>query len=166
MTDLITDLLASVQGSSVLIDTNLLLLYLVGSYDPDRISRFKRTSQFVAEDFSTLSAVLGRFRSMLTTPHVLAETSNLLGQLSGQVRDECFARFAAAVDVFGEVHQEGRGLVQNPAFLRLGLTDTGILELAARKCLVLTDDFLLYSFLEKAGAIVLNFNHIRVLNWR
>jgi len=141
------------------------LLFLVGNHDPAWIPRFKRTSQFAPEDHATLLTVISRFRSMLTTPHVLAETSNLLGQLSGRVRDECFARFAAAVEVFDELHQESRGLVRNPAFLRLGLTDTGLLELAARKCLILTDDFLLYSFLEKAGAIVLNFNLIRVLNW-
>ncbi len=52
-------------------------------------------------------------------------------------------------------------MCQSDRFPKLGLTDSAILHLAKDKYLVLTDDFTLCQFLQKAGIDVLNFNHIR-----
>ena len=46
-------------------------------------------------------------------------------------------------------------------FVKLGLTDAGIMHLAKGAFLVLTDDVKLYLFLGHAGIDVLNFNHLR-----
>ena len=46
MTDALTALLSRFQGRDVLIDTNILLMYIVGTLDPKLIPTFKRTKIF------------------------------------------------------------------------------------------------------------------------
>jgi len=50
-------------------------------------------------------------------------------------------------------------------FRRFGITDTGLMSIA-KAHLIVTIDFPLSNYLSSAGIDVLNFNHIRVLNWR
>jgi hypothetical protein len=42
----------------VLVDTNILLLYFVGKVNRERVARFKRTEQFLPEDFDILLRLL------------------------------------------------------------------------------------------------------------
>ncbi len=51
-------------------------------------------------------------------------------------------------------------------FAKFGLTDAAIAEIAAKKYLVLTDDFRLSQSLQAAGIDALNFNHVRDAYWR
>src|SRR6266481_2713988 len=68
-------------SNGVLIDANLLLLHVVGAHDRRLVSTFKRLSAFAPEDLDTLVAVTRHFRSILVTPHILTEVSNLAGSL-------------------------------------------------------------------------------------
>ena len=45
----------------LLIDTNLLLLLLVGLFDQDEIGKVKRTEKFTIEDFEKLKNLLTRY---------------------------------------------------------------------------------------------------------
>lgn len=78
--------LAPYRRAGVLMDTNLLLLYLVGAFDPEEVPRFKRTSQFTPADFALLVRFLELFQRIVTTPHVLTEAGNLAGQLADHLR--------------------------------------------------------------------------------
>jgi hypothetical protein len=62
----------------LLVDANLLILYTVGSVSPNRIASFKRTRRYEIRDFDLLTATLANFPELYTTPHVLAEVSNLI----------------------------------------------------------------------------------------
>ncbi len=66
------------MASSLLIDTNLLVLLVVGVVDRKLISTHKRTKTFTESDFDLLVSVLKRFNEIWITSHCLAETSNLL----------------------------------------------------------------------------------------
>lgn len=89
MPDHIEHLLVEYRTEGVLVDTNLLLLYVVGVYEPHRIERFKRTSTFTTEDFELLKRLLGHFETVATTPPVLTEVSNFLGHLPKEARRNC-----------------------------------------------------------------------------
>ena len=65
------------SGQAVLVDTNLLVLYVVGSVSRKRIATFKRTSQYRSEDYDLLVQVLANFSSVYTLAHIMAEVSNL-----------------------------------------------------------------------------------------
>jgi hypothetical protein len=61
----------------LLVDTNLLVLFIVGSVNPDRIGTFKRTNKYSRTDYQLLIRVLGHFEPIYTLAHVAAEVSNL-----------------------------------------------------------------------------------------
>lgn len=153
-------------GGEVLVDTNILLLYIVGLLDPKVIPQFKRTKIFTEEDFATLNYVLGKFRAVLTTPNILTEVSNLGGQLTEPLRSRFFTTLAHAISLFTEQHVASRRASQVDRFTICGLTDATILEAASQNILVITDDFRLAGFLGGRGAVVLNFNHLRSFDWQ
>jgi rRNA-processing protein FCF1 len=158
-------LLARYRSKGVLIDTNLLLLYLVGRYDPRRIPKFKRTMIFAIEDFFTLLKFFEYFNEVVTTPNILTEVNSLANQLPDNIKVGFYPKFAEQIAALQEHYIESAKLSSTPHFLKLGLTDSGILNLAQDKYLVLTDDFPLAGRLEKQGIDVINFNHIRTMNW-
>jgi len=89
-------LLESYRKKGILVDTNILLLYFVGSVNPKRISQFKRTNQFNVDDFELLIQILGYFQKIVTTPNILTEVSNLIGQLTDPEKSLCFNVLAMA----------------------------------------------------------------------
>jgi hypothetical protein len=87
--------LARYRTAGVLVDTNLLLVYFVGAFDPALIPKFKRTRMYTLEDHPLLVRVLGFFEKVVTTPHILTEVSNLAGQLPSHLTRGVFEKFAA-----------------------------------------------------------------------
>src|SRR6266436_795865 len=61
----INQLIMSYKPKGLLVDTNLLLLYFIGAYDPERISRFERTMAFTIDEFLLLAMFLGLFQKIL-----------------------------------------------------------------------------------------------------
>lgn len=158
-------LLTRYKSKGVLIDSNVLLLYFVGMYDPLRIPKFKRTMIFAVEDFYTLLGLLKYFSKVVTTPNILTEVSNLANPLAGDLKSTFYLQFANQLTVLEEHYIKSAKLSPMPQFAKLGLTDAGILDLAKEQYLVLTDDFRLVGHLEKQGIDVINFNHVRTMNW-
>lgn len=165
MIEHIRQLIARYAQHGIFVDTNILLLYLIGCFDPDLISRFKRTRQFTAEDFNTLLLLLRPFNKFVTMPNVLTEVSNLSGQLGEPAKSLYFQMFGARIALMEEYYIESGKAAKQSDFIRMGLTDAGIFELAKDQYLVLTDDFRLSQSLQKKGVDVINFNHIRPLGW-
>jgi rRNA-processing protein FCF1 len=151
------------RAKGILVDTNILLLYFVGIFDPTLIARFKRTEIFAPDDFQKVEAVLNRFNRVLTTPHILAEISNLAVSLRGQAKD-FFQHLSNGFIALDEKYTPARLLVTGNIFSRLGLTDAAIERLAMKGYLVFTADFELSQRLTHRGADVLNLNHLRTWN--
>ena len=163
MTDGVTALLSCFRGRDVLIDTNILLMYIVGTLDPRLIPMFKRTKMFTVDDYTILCRFLHPFRSIVTAPNILTEVSNLAGQMAEPRRTQVFQIFSQAVKVIPEQYVQSTMAVENSVFVRLGLTDMVIAKIAEGAVLVLTDDFKLSQHLERSGLAVVNFNHVRTL---
>ena len=162
----LNDLLARYKSKGVIIDTNLLLMYLVGTYDPHRITKFKRTITFVVEDFYTLLEFFNYFDKIVTTPNILTEVNSLAGQLPNDIKALFSLNFAAQLDSLDEHYKKSITLTQSPHFSKFGLTDSGIVDLAQGRYLVLTDDLRLFGYLQNVGIDAINFNQIRTLNWK
>lgn len=144
----------------LLIDTNLLLLLLVGTVDVEQVERFKRTRAYSRGDYALLADFVGE-RTLAATPNVLTEVSNLLGQLAEPLRTRAMLALASLVCRIDEKLLPSRDVVQDPSFAALGLTDCSILLSAAPAIMVLTDDFGLYNRLSSRGASAINFAHVR-----
>ena len=64
------------RGKSALLDANLLLVYVIGKTDRKLLGRHHHTKQY-EEDFELLEMVVDNFRTIMTTPNILTEVSNL-----------------------------------------------------------------------------------------
>jgi hypothetical protein len=161
MNDYVFGLLQRYRSRGVLVDTNILLLFFVGSLDRTRIAQVKRTIQFSAEDYDLLLDVLSQFDRMVTTPNMLSEVNSFLGLVGEPARTKYFRHFAKGIGLLAEEYVVSAEAAKLDHFPKLGLTDVGIMHLVKGNYLVLTDDFELYGFLGKSGIDVLNFNHLR-----
>jgi len=150
------------QSKGLLIDANLLLLYLVGSYDTRLIGagKYNKLSKYTAEDFNLLLRLKAVFANSVTTAHVLTEVSNLVNDLPESTKVECLSEF---VQVFGdtkELEVASFEVAKRSEFRYMGLTDCALAEVSSR-FLVVTDDARLVAKLGESGLEALNFNHLR-----
>ena len=157
-----SDLWLDLDGrAGLLIDTNLLVLFVVGTVNLHRIRNFKRTSQYDRADYEFLLRVIEQFTPLYTLPHVMAEVSNLT-DMSGPERWLARQVLKERLETLQEPVIPSRRASQDERYERLGLVDAAIAVVAREeKCAVLTDDLDLYLELSRQGTGVLNFAHMR-----
>lgn len=149
----------------LLLDTNLLVLYTIGTASSDRIESFKRTRVYRREDYELLIRVIRRFKLLYTVAHVMAEVSNLT-DLRGSERLIARQVLADTIAVLKEPPISSLEASQGSNYEDLGLADSAISIVARRyKCEVLTDDLDLYLSLLREGITVEKFSHLRERNW-
>lgn len=147
---------------ATLLDTNLLVLLVIGAVDTRWIGQHKRSKTFVASDWHLLLRLVDG-APLLTTPHILAEASNLLrsGGMKPPAHDKLMMALAGFIDGTPEERVRARHCAGDEAFLRLGLTDTAIVKISRSDVHVLTTDLDLYLAVLARGHPVTNFNHLR-----
>ena len=144
-------------------DTNLLVLLLIGRVNTGRIARFKRTQDFTVEDFGMLHSLIEWFgEPMYVTPHVLSQVSDLT-DLSGYEKELMNILFRNLAAKATERHTQASELVKNSFFNGFGLADASIAEVCKKNILVITADVKLQIALGLSGRDALNFNHVRSL---
>lgn len=85
MKDMINFLFQKYKNKGILVDTNILLLWIVGHVNRNRISKFNRTEQFLPEDYDLLVKLLNYFGQIITTPNILTEVNSLVNQLQSLI---------------------------------------------------------------------------------
>ena len=150
------------RNRGILIDSNLLVLLLIGAYDSTLVPRFRRTSSFRVEGYVLLNNLSTEFSRIVVTPNTLTEVSNLIGERGGLLPDRFFTQFSATIaELFKESYTRSSAAAKQSCFARLGLADSVIATLKPNKYLVLTDDLDLYLELARRQLDVINFNHVR-----
>jgi len=160
-------LVGKYRTKGILLDTNLLLLLFVGLVDPNLVKDFKRTKnhQLTEREFLLLERIVNHFSKIVTTPHILTETSNFIFQLNDEKQKLALEIVAKAIQSFKERREESKKLVLAEEFFNFGLTDTAILDLPSKRYLVLSIDAALVIALQKKGVDAINFNHLRQIGW-
>lgn len=159
------ELVSQHKTQGILLDTNVLLLLLFTIYQPDKIGK-KRLEKYGESDGELLVSYIKQFSRVLTTQHVLAETSNLLRQIvSGQLRSDLARKFHPLFclnqpNSFEQCAIEV-GSIDIELFSQLGLTDSGLAAIVQTKRLLLTDDLDLYVATISRGGDAINFTHMR-----
>lgn len=121
-------------------DTNLLVLFVVGKVNGNRIETFKRTSRYAKADYDFLLRLLGTFKTLYTVPHVLAEVSNLT-DLPGSERERARSVLKREISLLHEPEIPSAQAAGDVLYPKLGLVDAAIGAVArAHNCTVLTDD--------------------------
>lgn len=148
----------------IILDTQLLVLYVVGSTSVSLIRRHKNTDTYTAEDYDLLSRVLLKAAKIWITPNILTECSNLLGQIGEPIRSQLFDKFRTLLSATDEVYITSRQAAEQAGFVRFGLADAASLEATDASRTLLTADFPLYDAALRSGRSTMNFNHLRELS--
>ena len=127
------------------IDANLLVLLVVGSVGRELIPKHRRLQDYTAEDYDLLLATIGQVERVFVTPNILTEASNLLGQHGEPERSYLFEAFRSIIEDTVEIVVASEVASSNSEFIRLGLTDSALLEAVTEDIPLITVDAGLYS---------------------
>lgn len=151
------------SSKGILIDTNLLILLLVGNFDPKYIASFKRTQKYDVSSYAFLKKYVQNFSKIITTPQILTELSNLTFDEMNQSNKmtEYFRQVVGYLRLAQESYQDKTQLIAHPSLSKFGFTDIGIVNVSKQtKCLVITDDFPLSRILETEKCHFINLYHL------
>ena len=150
------------MSTRFVIDTNLLVLLVVGQVSPEAIETHKRLGAFSTSDFELLKKILTGFRSLIVTPSALSEVSNLVGYgVVEPLRSQVMLALAHVIKSAVEVFDESRDVSKATEFRRLGLADSAWLAILDHQTVLLTDDTDLYLAALSRRSRAFNFAHVR-----
>ncbi|MGA8170436.1 MAG: hypothetical protein WB816_06345 [Methylocystis sp.] len=150
---------------TIIVDANLLLLWIVGLASPNCIRKHKRLQAYTEEDYILLLNIISGARKIILTPNTLTETSNLAGYIAEPARTEIYCVLAALIKAAETEERfiESEAAASPPEFIRLGLADAALLHLATESHTLLTADVDLYLAARHRGLNAENFNQYRNL---
>lgn len=145
------------------LDSNLALLLVVGRVDRRLIGgRHGRLGSFTANDYDILLGMVASAKSLLTTPNVLTEVSNLARYgMAEPYKTEIMRSLQSLVGAVVEQYLPSCEAAKTPEFTRLGLADAVWLSCLDPKTTLVTTDLGLYLALLDRGLDAVNFNHER-----
>ena len=161
MNEYLQQLFEKYRSKGAILDTNLLLVYLIGRYRVRLVGEFKRTQKYSQIDFTIIRKTVRYFVRVVVTPHILAEVSNFSRQVQEQHQSGCARELARIVDEAKEEFVPATEICAVPDFASVGITDAGIEKSAAGRYLVVTDDFSLSNRLQRNAVDAVNFYHLR-----
>lgn len=126
----------------LIIDTNLLILYVVGSIDnAKQIENSRYLSGFTVRHYDFLLELMSDYDEFYFTPYIATETSNLLHRdFHGWVKTQVFDFLRTLfTDVFKIIHAIPQRDTQGFTFARYGLTDNSLIHLI-NDYVILTND--------------------------
>lgn len=135
---------------SILLDTNLLLLYTIGCASPNYVNRHGRLTSYHSigpKAYVILRDALATAPSLVVTPNILTEASNLLGwrEWDDVMANEIATYFQILIGNIDERNVVSVIASQRPEFRRFGLADTVTLEVLDESMVLFTDDGNLYA---------------------
>lgn len=145
---------------SLLLDTNVLLLFLVGATAPSQVGG-KRLEAFDLTDLLRVQDFYKKSRYHVTLPNILTETSNLMGSGKQELVANGAKLLSAFCSIVDEVYLPSKEVTRLPQYEQLGLTDAAILNLSDRRIKILTVDHELASRVVYAGGDAVNLMHLK-----
>jgi hypothetical protein len=124
----------------ILIDTNALVVLLVGLMDTNLIGKHKRTSIYEEQDFIDLISIIGNLDKLIVLPNVWTETDNLLNNFGGEQKYLYITKTIETMRMSTEKFVDSIKGVENHTFYDLGLTDSLLLQYAQDCELLITSD--------------------------
>jgi hypothetical protein len=137
----------------ILIDTNALVLLIVGLIDQNQIRHHRRTRLYTEKDYHKLLNVIQDLSRLIVLPNIWTETDNLLNNfLTGNFRWPYIQAFKKLVANTTERYLSSESGINSNYFISTGLTDSLIIELGKSCDMVISADSSL-SDIAKANGI-------------
>ena len=135
-----------------LIDTNALIVLILGLIDPRLINTHKRTSIYQEQDYHNLISLIGDINNLVTLPNVWTEVDNLLNNtLNGKYQEGYIIQITNTIKKSTEKFIESNKATESKGFINLGLTDSLLLEFAKECEFIITGDSKLSDFARAHG---------------
>ena len=134
-----------------IIDSNALVVLVIGLIDPKLFKTHKRTSIYDEDDFFELQNVIGSLKQIVVLPNVWTEVDNLLNGFSGNYKYSYISIFANLIELTTETYISSDKVISKYEFYDLGLTDSLILEKASTCELLITSDSRLSDYASANG---------------
>lgn len=139
----------------VLVDTNSLVLVVLGLMDVNLIGRHKTTSIYEEEDFNNIMHIINYdLKNILAIPNTLTELDNLLNNFGGIYANTYQTVIRKILKETTEKIFESASVVDSPYLPILGLTDSIILEIANHYEALITSDSKLSDYAFARGIVV------------
>lgn len=145
---------------SACLDSNLLVLLLIGQTRPDLIGKHRRVERYGPGDMVLLTDHLSQYAEAVTTDPVITEVSNLIGTRRAEAA-AVLAHLRTVVSRTSVLDVAAAEACDHPGFVRYGYTDTVLTVLAGEGVTIITDDLPLAGSLAKQDLPVINFSHLR-----
>lgn len=130
---------------SLILDTNLLLLFIVGGVDAGiHIGKSKRLKKYSLEDFEKVEFVVRYAKKVSVTPYIATEISNLI-DMSGILHKMMMEEAQRVIQLFEPITVNLNNDIDGH-FVTFGITDNSLINLV-EKYVVMTDDLRLASSL-------------------
>lgn len=124
----------------ILIDTNALLVLILGLIDPKSISKNKRASIYEEQDFNNLLYIIEDFSRLVILPNIWTELDNLLNNLTGDNKYKyCQILKTLSREITEEYIATNIG-INSDLFYELGLTDSLIIYYGKNCDFIITAD--------------------------
>jgi len=124
----------------IIIDTNALVVLLVGLIDTRLFRNHKRTLIYDEDDFTDLLRTIRSLNQIVTLPNIWTEVDNLLNNFSGNYKYAYIQEITKTIKETTENYLASEIGTSSPHFQELGLTDSLILEFAKECKLLITSD--------------------------
>lgn len=124
----------------ILVDSNALIVLLIGLIDPKLFKTHKTTSIYDEADFRELLYVIGDLEQIVVLPNIWTEVDNLLNSFSGNYRHQYINIVTKLIKETSENYIESKTGTECHSFYDLGLTDSLVLEQAKSCKLLITSD--------------------------
>lgn len=123
----------------LIIDTNLLLLLVIGAVEGGRhIRNSKRLNAFNISDYDNVLKIMSNYDDVFITPYIATEVSNLI-DLKGDARILAYKIAKNLFSVFRKIDVDLDQDCESDLFLTFGVTDNSLIRLAPNY-FILTND--------------------------
>ncbi|MBA4489993.1 hypothetical protein [Paracoccus sp. S1E-3] len=137
---------------SIILDANLLVVWIVGACDISKLGTFKRAKAYTAEDFHWIESHITDPKRLATIPNIVTEAGNLLLDDNGDKISGVRELLGQFMKMAREAYISSPQIADSENYMRLGVTDSAIIELCATMDVkVLTADHKLYGQLHSLG---------------
>lgn len=151
-----------------IIDTNALVLLLIGIIDESLISTHKRTSIYDVDDFIELSNFIDKIENLIVLPNVWTEVDNLLNDFNGNYKYSYLVEITKAIKSSSEQYLSSLEAIDHDFFFDLGITDCLLLTIAKQNKYLITSDSKLSDYATSLGIQVydlVKIKNLKLLNY-
>ena len=145
----------------ILIDSNSLIVLLLGLMNPSLINSHSKTSIYEEEDFYNLLGAIKNIETLVVLPNIWTEVDNLLNRFSGSNKDLYVSKIIDTIKSTSEKYLKSRLVENRNSFYDLGLTDTLILEHAQCCEMLITSDSALADYAKAYGIKVYDMKELK-----